>query len=275
VKHLTILALAFIFSIAARSQTPAAAVPADQPAAFATAAVKSIDDTPGAAHPVGAKVFPGGRLVITTYSLKGLIGIAFHLGQWQIAGGDPWTDTDQYDLEAKPAETTPPAMYDLRYSTFGIEDEHLRQMLQTFLIQRFHLTFHRETKNGPVYHLEKSGKPLTLVPTQLKLAKYYGEGFSGNFGNVSGRGWTLYNTSMSQLASFLSDTVYQYPVLDQTGLNGSFDFESKTIQSDDDVQKPIEETFRPAVLEMGLSLKKSTGPIETLVIDHADNPFPN
>lgn len=250
-------------------------MPADKPPAFATATIKPIDDSPGAAHVVGAKVFPGGRVVITTYSLKGLIGIAFRLGAWQITGGEAWTDSDQYDLEGKPAETTPPATYDLRYSTFGIEDEHLRQMLQTFLIDRFHLKFHRDSKNGPIFLLGKSGKPITLIPTQLKLAKYYGEGFSGNFGHVSGRGWTLYNTSMSQLASYLNDVVYQHPVLDQTGLDGSYDFDSKIIQSDVDLQKPLEETFRPVVLEMGLSLKKSSGPVETFVIDHADNPFAN
>jgi uncharacterized protein (TIGR03435 family) len=272
-KILVALLLASIFA-AARAQAPAAApMPAGQPPAFATASIKPIDDTPGAAHVIGAKVFPGGRVVITTYSLKGLIGIAFHIGAWQITGGDPWTDDDEYDFEGKPAEASPPATYDLRYSTFGLEDEHLRQMLQTFLIERFHLKFHRDSKNGTIYLLEKSGKPITLVSTQLKLAKYYGEGFSGNFGHASH--WTLYNTSMSQLASFLSDTVFQHPVLDRTGLDGYYDFESKITESDADAQRPVEETFPRVVQEMGLSLKKSSGPVETFVIDHADNPFPN
>jgi len=79
VNTLAVLSLAAIFSTA-RAQTPTPA--ADKPPAFATATLKPIDDSPGAAHVVGAKVFPGGRVVITTHSLKGLIGIAFHLGTW-------------------------------------------------------------------------------------------------------------------------------------------------------------------------------------------------
>jgi uncharacterized protein (TIGR03435 family) len=37
-----------------------------------------------------------------------------------------------------------------------------RQMLQALMIDRFHLQFHREVRQGPVYVLEKTGKPLKL-----------------------------------------------------------------------------------------------------------------
>jgi uncharacterized protein (TIGR03435 family) len=39
-------------------------------------------------------------------------------------------------------------------------------MLQTLLTERFQLKVRRETKTGPVYLLERSGKTLPLRPTK-------------------------------------------------------------------------------------------------------------
>jgi uncharacterized protein (TIGR03435 family) len=112
-----------------------------------------------------------------------------------------------------------------RHSDSEIEDEHLREMLQALLIDQFQLKFHRETKTGPVYLLERSGKTVKLVPTKAGSTKHPigGAGFSGDVGFAGGR-WVLYNVSMEQLADFAGNLLHR-PVLDRTGLDGSFDFE--------------------------------------------------
>ncbi|MGH9593813.1 MAG: M56 family metallopeptidase, partial [Bryobacteraceae bacterium] len=129
----------------ARSPAQAKATPAPQPE-FEVVSIKPID--PNVMHRVGLQVYPGGRVVIHTASLKSLIVTAFGLSYWQISGGDEWTGKDNYDIEAKPSETMQATVTDLRYSLFAIEDENLRQMLQALLIDRFQLKFHRATKTG-------------------------------------------------------------------------------------------------------------------------------
>src|SRR6185503_12404742 len=113
-------------------------------------------------------VYPGGRLVISGFNLRNMVAAAFGLSYWQISGGDEWTGTDIYKVEAKPTEAS---IKNLRYTVFGIDDEHLREMLQALLIDRFQLRFHRETKTGDVYLLERSGKTLRLRPIESRPAR--------------------------------------------------------------------------------------------------------
>ena len=73
-----------------------------------------------------------------------------------------WIDKNLYAVEAKPPENSQPSITNLRHTWFDIEDVRLREMLQALLIDRFQLRFHRETKTGQIYLLEKSGKTLRL-----------------------------------------------------------------------------------------------------------------
>jgi len=254
--------------LAASAQTGPSAEPA-----FEVATIKPEDMSPGASHHIGTNVYPGGRILFTGFSLKGLICAAFRIGYWQVSGGDDWTNKAMFDIEAKPVETIPPTEFNLRHSNYGIEDERLRQMLQVLLIDRFQLKFHRETTTGLVYLLEKSGKPIPLVPTTEKYAKNYGEGYGGEVGLAK---LGLYNTSMSQLARFAGDNILHRPVLDRTGLDGSFDFSWKMISvSDGPPSTNFEDNFQLLIQVMGLKLTKSTGPVENFVIDYAEPPSPN
>jgi uncharacterized protein (TIGR03435 family) len=70
---------------------------------FEVAIVKPIDLTTSL-RMVGAKIYPEARVAITSVPLKGLIAIASQLSFWQIPGGEPWIEKDQYDIEAKPFE---------------------------------------------------------------------------------------------------------------------------------------------------------------------------
>ncbi len=225
----------------------------------------------------GVQVFPGGRVVISNLPLKTLVQVAFRLSYWQISGGDAWTEKENYYIEAKPPENLRSSITNLRYSWYGIEDEHLRQMLQALLIDRFQLKFHTETKTGRVYLLEKSGRPLRLRParTAAARAKSMGNaGFSGDIDFVGGR-WSLFNTAMPQLAKFASDYILHAPVLDRTDLHGAFDYRQPNALPESEANyADNSDSFRRLIPELGLK-QRTEGPVETFVIDHAEKPSPN
>jgi uncharacterized protein (TIGR03435 family) len=243
---------------------------------FEVASIKPTD--PNAMHLLGFKIYPGGRVVASALPLKSLIAAAFGLSYWQISGGESWIEKDEYEIEAKPPASLQPSITNLRYSWFGIEDEHLREMLQALLMARFQLKFRRETKESTVYLLERSGKRLALRASgkDEERAKVMGDAnFSGDVGFAGGR-WVIFNTTMPQLAKFAADHMLHVPVIDSTGLSGPFDYKQPNALPDSEVDysDPIG-PFLNLIPEIGLKLERSRGPVETFVIDHVEKPSPN
>lgn len=215
-------------------------------------------------------LYPGGRLVIPGFTLKSLICTAFDISYWQLSGGEDWIGKTVFDVEAK-APPNMAANINLRHSWEGIYDRNLRLMLQSLLIDRFQLKFHMETKPGTLYLLEKTGKTSPLQPAKTdKLFQEYGEGFSE--ASPQGGVWFLDNASMPQVANFLSTYIVRAPVVDKTGLIGTFDFRSKSPQ---DFSQDSGASAISGLAELGLKLKPQKGPVEYFVIDHAEQPSPN
>ena len=225
---------------------------------------------------VGVEVYPGGRVVISGLSLKALTATAFRLSYWQISGGDAWTEKDDYNVEAKPAENLRSSIKDLRHTLFGIEDEHLREMLQALLIDRFQLKFHREAKTGDVYLLERNGKALGLRPTEIPSAGADLAADRSSFGSIgyAGGRWVISATAMPQLAKFASDYVLHAPVLDRTELSGSFDYKQRLPDLEPNYSDNSD-SFLRLIPELGLKLERSKGPVEIFVIDYVGKPSPN
>ncbi len=240
--------------------------------AFEVATIKPVDTTNGIVD-AGIRVYPGGRIVIHALSLKTLIVAAYDAGYWQLSGGEDWMEKDVYDVEAKPAAQS--GAYSLRHTRYGIGDERVRQMLQTLLTERFQLKVHRKTKTGPVYLLERSGKTLLLRPTKYTEDQPVmgAPGFSGAVEHVGGH-WFLFNASVPQLAKFASDYVLHKPVIDQTGLEGSFDYRDQDVKIGQE-NGDFEGSFTLFIRDIGLKLTSSKGPVETFVIEHAEKPSAN
>jgi uncharacterized protein (TIGR03435 family) len=279
-----VLALAAPFAwLAAAAHPQSASRPAPASSApltvalpeFEVASVKAV--VPNVPHEMGVHVYPGGRVVITTFPLKTLIQTAFGLSYWQISGGDEWTQKGEYTVEAKPSAAMLSSIKDLRYTLFGIEDEHLREMLQALLIDRFQLKFHREMKTGDVYLLERSGKPLKIRPVESMPPGADSYSDSHSFGSIgyAGGQWNIFATSMPQLAKFASDFVLHVPVLDRTGLSGRFKYRQRWPDLDPKYDGDQSDSFRGYLKEIGLKLVPDKGPVETFVIDHAAKPSPN
>ena len=241
-------------------------------ARFEVASIKPVD--PNVPHMVGVKIHPGARVMISALPLKGLIAIAFGISYWQISGGEPWIEKDNFDIEAKTPENLMPRVKTLRYSNFGIEDEVLREMLQGLLADRFQVKVHRETKSGNVYRLETKGGTLRLKPTEAPGADAPEKSF-GSIGFVGGR-WSIFSTSMPQLAKFAADNILRAPVVDATGLSGVFDYRQPVGLPEGEANyRDNTDSFLRFVAEVGLRLERAKGTVEGLVIDRAERPAAN
>jgi uncharacterized protein (TIGR03435 family) len=258
-----------LFPVAAILCLADAAFP--QPA-FEVATIKPVDTKNGIMD-AGIKVYPGGRLVVHALPLKAMITAAYNAGYWQLSGGEEWMGKDVYDVEAKPSPQS--GTYSLRHTRYGIGDERVRLMLLTLLTERFQLKIHRETKTGPVFLLERSGKSLLLRRTKYTEDQpvFGASGFSGEIEHVGGH-WFLFDTSVPQLAKFAADYVLHKPVIDRTALDGSFDYRDPDAKIDQD-NTDFESSFTVFIRHIGLKLTPAKGPVETFVIEHAEKRLAN
>jgi uncharacterized protein (TIGR03435 family) len=213
--------------------------------------------------------YPGGRIAVTNYSLSAMLQEAFHVQPFQIAGGPRWIREDRYNLEAKPPASSQSSKSNPANPKLPPNNEQ-RRMLQTLLIDRFQLKFHREMREGPVYNLSRGSKPLKLTPAKNADDYPWAGGLSG--GGFMGDGVAGTNITMTLLAERLGPYL-QRRVIDQTGLEGSFDFriEYPAEGSNPDVLASIFACLQ----NLGLKLEAGKGPVETIVIDSVERPTAN
>jgi bla regulator protein blaR1 len=219
---------------------------------------------------LGLFTYPGGRIVCTLCTVHYLITEAFGIQAWQVSGGPGWAADARYDIEAKPPVSAQASNLN-NPSTKTPPNQEQQQMLQSLLIDRFQLKIHWEPKQGPIYILTRGDKPLKLEPPKDKDAFSWAGGIGG--GTVTrGTGVAGANISMPQLAKRLSGFLGR-PVMDQTGLEGSFDFEYRTGHEEEDTDYVT--GILTSMREIGLKLTSGKGPVETIVIDHVERPSEN
>jgi uncharacterized protein (TIGR03435 family) len=226
---------------------------AQQPRAFDVASVK-LNASGGLGVSMRTK---NGLLTATNAPVLMMIQQAFHVKDFQVSGGPGWLATERYDIEAKMENN-------------DISDDDLWLSLQPLLIERFHLKFHRETKQLPVFALTvvKGGpkfsahKESTDGNDQLRIGVSIG----------SGRGkLTATKTSMARLCDSLGHQVDRI-VVDNTGLKGEYDLTFEWSPNHDgstsiDAGLSI---FDALPEQLGLKLESTKGPVDVIVIDAAD-----
>jgi uncharacterized protein (TIGR03435 family) len=145
-------------------------------------------------------------------------------------------------------------------------------MLRTLLADRFQLKVHRETKEGNVYALvvAKNG-PKLKQPTGdrswVAVVRITPPDEPGVKYALQGR-----KTSMALFAGELYDQVGR-PVLNHTRIQGEFDF--RVDYATDDNPETGPSIFAAMQEQLGLRLEATKGPVETLVVDHAEKPSGN
>ncbi|HEY3453998.1 MAG TPA: TIGR03435 family protein [Bryobacteraceae bacterium] len=217
----------------------------------------------------GVYTYPGGRVAFHGCTLHYLIEQAFKVQPFQVSGGPGWMQDERYDIEAKPSASSKSSTSMPPYPKAPPNEEQ-RQMLQSLLIERFQLKYHRETREGPVYLLVKGNKALKLADSKDKNAYPWAGGLGG--GGIMGDGLAGINESMEDLAKRLGRYLGR-PVLDRTGLSGSFDF--RTEYSAGDVRPDVITMILVCVQDIGLKLKASRGPVDIIVIEAAEKPSAN
>lgn len=154
-------------------------------------------------------------------------------------------------------------------------EDQVRLMLQTLLADRFRLAVHREKRDIPAY-------ALVLVRSERALQQ------SGSGTETKVRpgpkpyDLVFQGVSIAQLALQLGPPMTSRPVVDKTGLQGSFDFtlelnryivDAETGKAVVDARGAVD--MEGAVLQgvrdqLGLALKADRAPVEVLVIDHVE-----
>jgi uncharacterized protein (TIGR03435 family) len=218
---------------------------------------------------LGFYTFPGGRVTAENRTLQDLLEEALGLQSFQILGGPNWVREVRYDIDARPPVSSKSSKLNPPDNKRPPNDEQ-RQMLEVLLIERFQLKFHRETREGPVYLLTKGKKELKLAPSKDKDA-FPWVGNPGGGGMIGG-GIAGINISMAVVAARLAPYLGR-PVLDQTEIEGSFDF--KFEYRTDDARPDVITSIITSLQGLGLKLESSKGPIEMIVIDHAEKPAAN
>jgi uncharacterized protein (TIGR03435 family) len=179
-------------------------------------------------------------------TLQTFIKYAYNIEDVQISGGPPWLDRDMYDINAKAARRVPVA--------------ELKRMLQSLLIERFKLTVHFETRELPVFSmvLAKGGPKLQRSDGTVR-------GFS------SGGTFLRGAIDSGGLATHLTSTLHR-TVIDNTGLQGVWKFNLTWVPDDVTTGPSI---FTAIQEQLGLKLESAKGPVQVLIVDHAEKPSDN
>ena len=150
---------------------------------------------------IGLATFPGGRIRANEVKLDYLITEAFGIQSFQLSGSPRWIHEDRFDIDAKPPADSPASKSNPNNFKLPPNAEQ-RLMMQALLADRFQLRFHRETKEGPVYLLVKTGKELKLQPTRDRGEYPWVGSVAG--GAISRDGLRATNATMALVAARLS-----------------------------------------------------------------------
>ncbi len=228
---------------------------------------------------------PGGGINYRGDSLMDLIAAGWRIDPGRIVGGPSWAGSTRYDIRAKAPEEAVAGLS--AQQTL----ETISQMVRSLVLERFHAAIHMETRELPIFVLVPARKDGKLGPAikepdpgscqPLDLSSAPAAFADGKFPpQMCGAGFLLYGgkllgsgVDLGQLAEFLT-RIAGRTVVDKTGLNRKFDLEMAWPASlgRPSVSPDDSDTSLFSVLEeqLGLKLESRKGPVDILVIDHAD-----
>ena len=245
----------------ARTQTPSAPSAATAFIAYDVISIKPNNSGSGSS----SSTSNDGRFSATNVTLKQLLQQTFDIKQDLISGIPGPIDSARYDIQAKIVDPNPAALKKMTR-------QQSSQMLLPLLTERFQLKTHIEVKTLPVYELVVKGGP-KFKPSKDQATK---DGDMSTNGSNTQVKITARKASMESLAKALSSRVDR-TVIDKTGLAGNFDLDLQWSRDDNpDLGADAPPTIFTAVEEqLGLKLQPGKGPVETLVVDHAEMPSEN
>lgn len=237
------------------------------------------------------RMLPGGRIHVANISVKDLIVMAYKIQPFQVSGAPSWTESERYDIEAKPDSP-------VKSTEWGV-------MMQGLLADRFGLVFHKETKESQIYALvlarkdgklganlteSKEGNCTQFDPSKPPPRPEPGMRGCGSL-MMSPRQIMGYGIPIERLVPMLSRIVGR-EIVDQTGLTGNYDV--KIDYTPDEAQMammappgamppqsgPGGDSTGPSIFtalqeQLGLKLESQKGPVDIYVIDKITKPSDN
>ncbi|HEY4381794.1 MAG TPA: TIGR03435 family protein [Acidobacteriaceae bacterium] len=180
------------------------------------------------------------------------------LNDWQlhrVVGGPAWMTTDRFDIQAKASEPIP--------GTKEMKVE-LKAAVMALLAERFKLAVHHETRDLPAMVL--------LAPNKSGGIKPATSGETPSVPYFSRDRLTFTAVPMAAVTNYLSN-VFQSTVVDQTGLQGAFDFTLEPSATEPGATWA--DRVRDALTVAGFRLEEKKVPVEITVIDHCERPGEN
>lgn len=246
------------------------------------------------------------QYIVFAYNLRGtqelalrfsyFAGLSSKVPTWVSGGFD--VPAEGFDIEAR-AEGHP-------------TKDQMRVMMQALLANRFKLAVHMETRQAPVFALvlvktgitgphlqphpvgdscatppptESAAGPAPAAPTLTAVVgelpivcgviAHVPSTISGP-SHYGGRNVTM-DLLASSLPTMTGMAILSRPVIDQTGLNGAYDFTlgGWASQAASEAGEPGPTFTEVLKNQLGLKLERRTGPVDVLVIDHIEHPSEN
>lgn len=248
---------------------PVKPMAADVDPAFEVATIKpSNPDSPGK----GININRARQFTTRNTTLSDLVTFAYGLHPKQLVGAPDWVRKDKFDILAKPDADGMP------------NDKQIKTMMQKMLADRFQLAFHREKQDLSVYAIVIGKDGQKLTPSGGDPNSLPGIGSGGGLGNLIVR-----NATIGDFSGFMQFMIMDKPVVDQTGLQGRFNFTLKW--TPDEFQypnfagpkprPPADTADAPPDLysaiqqQLGLKIESTKAPVDVLVIDKVSKPSAN
>lgn len=210
----------------------------------------------------------GGMRTENTTTMQ-LLTFAYNCREYQLNGGPDWVNTARFDVRFTPDKPEialgPGVQRAQAEAMFGRQ----RQRMQAILRDRFGLVLRAEVKELPVY-------ALTIAKGGHKLKT--AEAGKGPHLSTSDRQMTANAVYMNMVTPDLAGRLGR-PVLNETGLDGPFDFRLEwTADSDETAQTAGTagvSIFTALTEQLGLKLQSKKGPVPVFVIEKIEKPSEN
>lgn len=210
-------------------------------------------------------------------TMSQMVQFAYDLQAKQIVNAPGWLDTATWDIEAQAASGEPTAA-------------EFRGMMQRLLAERLGLKVHWEPRTMQAYELVVAKGGAKFQATGLTAAKAEDRGKSEIAQGVRiQRGPHLWmrvlgaGGTMPELAAELQRVEFDRPVVDHTGIKGTFDFEVTATSNKPFFIGEVPDTSDAAPPSIFTALQESLGlklePVKTavqcLVVDTVERPSAN
>ncbi|SEB88903.1 TIGR03435 family protein [Terriglobus roseus] len=263
-RLLSKLSILCVLGSAAWAQQPAAPSSAKAAVAFN---LTDVHASPRVSFPYSN----GGQLRGDRYSLRqstlvDIIAMAYGVKPEMVQGGPSWLELPRFDIIAKADPKT--------------SDADLKKMLQALLADRFKLVMHKGEATMPAYMLTVAGAKSKMKQSEDGVAKTC-KGEPPVPGAIPMMAVSCTNMPVDELATFLNQAAsgdLTEPVLNQTGLEGGWDFTLRWTDARQRAKAGAEAVsiFSAVEKDLGLKLELKTAPRPVWIVDSVmEKPTPN